>query len=115
MGGPMLRLAGLIVAIHTAATALAAAETPEQRQACTDDAFQYCGDAIPDRDRVFNCLIEKRAQLSPLCVAGIAPYLPATPVPAAAKQPAKGTTSAAKTKPAAKPTTKPLALSPTGR
>ena len=34
---------------------VAAAETPEQRQACTDDAFQFCSDAIPDRERVFAC------------------------------------------------------------
>ena len=46
---------------------IARAETPEERQACTDDAFQHCGDAIPDRDRVYNCLVKKVRLISPLC------------------------------------------------
>jgi hypothetical protein len=46
---------------------IARAETPEERQACTDDAFQHCGDAIPDRDRVYNCLVKKVRLISPAC------------------------------------------------
>ena len=53
------------------------AETPEQRQACTDDAFRVCNDAIPDQNRVFNCLVQKQAQISPLCRSALAAYLPA--------------------------------------
>ena len=45
----------------------ARAETPEERQACTDDAFQHCGDAIPDRDRVYHCLVRKVKTISPAC------------------------------------------------
>ncbi len=46
---------------------IARAETPEERQACTDDAFQHCGDAIPDRDRVYHCLVKKVRLISPAC------------------------------------------------
>jgi hypothetical protein len=46
---------------------IARAETPEERQACTDDAFQHCGDAIPDRDRVYHCLVRKVRLISPAC------------------------------------------------
>lgn len=42
-------------------------ESAEDRQACTDDAFQHCGDAIPDRDRVYQCLVKKVRMISPAC------------------------------------------------
>jgi hypothetical protein len=42
-------------------------ESEEDRQACTDDAFQHCGDAIPDRDRVYQCLVKKVKTISPAC------------------------------------------------
>jgi short subunit fatty acids transporter len=42
-------------------------ETPEDRQACTDDAFQHCGDLVPDRDRVYQCLLKKVKTISPAC------------------------------------------------
>jgi hypothetical protein len=43
----------LIVAITLNGTMVAHAQTPEGRQACMNDAFQFCQDAIPDRERVF--------------------------------------------------------------
>jgi hypothetical protein len=58
------------------ATNLARAETAEEQQACTNDAFQFCQNAIPDRDRVFNCLMTNRSQISPACRSAMAPYLP---------------------------------------
>jgi hypothetical protein len=48
-------------------TQIARAETEAERQACTDDAFQHCGDAIPDRDRVYQCLVKKVRMISPAC------------------------------------------------
>jgi hypothetical protein len=45
----------------------ATAETPEERQACTDDAFNVCGDAIPDRDRVAACLARNISRISVAC------------------------------------------------
>jgi hypothetical protein len=43
------------------------AYTPEQQQACTNDAFQFCSAEIPDVDRVTLCMIRNKAQLSPGC------------------------------------------------
>jgi hypothetical protein len=42
-------------------------ESAEDRQACTDDAFQHCGDFVPDRDRVYQCLVKKVKTISPAC------------------------------------------------
>ena len=42
-------------------------ESAEDRQACTDDAMQLCGDFVPDRDKVYQCLVKKVKQISPAC------------------------------------------------
>lgn len=121
----------LIVGAMLAGMAGAAAETPEQRQACMDDAFQFCSDAMPDRERVFACLAAKKTMLSPLCREGMAPFLPPDPPPvvqisrpphkahtkADAKTKAKTETkaetkTAAKTKTNSKATGAPLNLNP---
>lgn len=58
----------LAFAILASATAWrASAETLEERQACTPDAQTLCADDIPDRDKVYGCLIRKVNQLSPAC------------------------------------------------
>jgi hypothetical protein len=41
--------------------------TPEQRAACTRDAFRLCASDIPDATRVESCLRRKRPDLSPAC------------------------------------------------
>jgi hypothetical protein len=41
--------------------------TPEERQACTPDAFRLCSDFIPDADKITACLKKNRNQLSPNC------------------------------------------------
>jgi len=43
------------------------AYSPEEQQACTDDAFRVCGAEIPDVDRVTACMVRNRTQLSPDC------------------------------------------------
>jgi hypothetical protein len=58
-------------------TAGASAETLEEKQACIADAFQFCSGAIPDRDRVFTCLIANKDVISAACHAVITPYVPA--------------------------------------
>jgi hypothetical protein len=45
----------------------AAAESPEARQACTNDANVHCADEIPDRERVYACLVRHVNELSPPC------------------------------------------------
>ena len=43
------------------------AYTPEEQQACSDDAFRLCSADIPDVDRVTVCMVRNKAQLSPGC------------------------------------------------
>ena len=60
------------------------AYTPEQQQACTGDAMQFCGPEIPDVDRVTACMIRNKSRLSPGCRAFFGP----DPEPEAAVAPA---------------------------
>jgi len=43
------------------------AYTPEEQQACSNDAFRLCSAEIPDVDRVTVCMIRNKSQLSPGC------------------------------------------------
>ena len=43
------------------------AYTPEEQQACSDDAFRLCNAEIPDVDRVTVCMVRNKSQLSPGC------------------------------------------------
>jgi hypothetical protein len=52
----------------------ASAETPEERQACQDDAFRLCQALIPDRERVFACLVKNQRALNPICRKAIAQF-----------------------------------------
>jgi hypothetical protein len=53
--------------LASATTLCAPAETIEERLACTPDAQILCADEIPDRDRVYECLVRRVTQLSPAC------------------------------------------------
>jgi hypothetical protein len=55
-------------------TGFAAAETPDERDACIGDAFRVCGAAIPDRDRVTACMITNMNQLGAVCRAVMKQY-----------------------------------------
>src|SRR4051812_23994146 len=85
MRGVPMRQVALGLAMALSMIGVSAAETPEERQACQDDAFKFCGQAIPDRERVFNCLVENKTVISSLCLRGLTPYLPAEPAPVASK------------------------------
>lgn len=43
------------------------AYTPEQQQACSDDAFRLCSADIPDIERVTACMVRNKEQLTPGC------------------------------------------------
>ena len=43
------------------------AQSQEEQQACMDDAFRFCGHAIPDRDRVAGCLSDNFSRISIAC------------------------------------------------
>jgi hypothetical protein len=68
----------------------------EEQAACMDDAFRFCGEAIPDRSRVFNCLAANRHTISPRCQAAMAPYLPAEPTQTASNKKPKRSKDAKK-------------------
>jgi hypothetical protein len=45
----------------------AAQPTPAQRQACEQDAYKYCERAIPDENKVRQCLVSNMRRLNPVC------------------------------------------------
>jgi hypothetical protein len=49
------------------------AYTPEEQQACSDDAFRLCNADIPDVDRVTACMVRNKSQLTPGCRAHFRP------------------------------------------
>ena len=63
------------------------AYTPEQQQACSDDAFRLCNSEIPDVDRVTVCMIRNKSQLSPQCRAFFRPEPEAAVTPVVAGRP----------------------------
>ena len=65
--GQMKIQIALALVFMTAASTGALAETAEERQACMDDAFNVCGHAIPDRDRVAACLYANKSRISSAC------------------------------------------------
>jgi hypothetical protein len=95
--GAMRQQIALAIVLALSAGTVALAETAEEQQACTNDAFQFCQNFIPDRNRVFTCLVNNRDQLSAACHTVMAPYLPPEPV-ALKKPPAPHDKSAAKSK-----------------
>ena len=64
---------GLRAAWILSSTVSASAETLEQRQACIADVFEFCAGAIPNRDRVFSCLVANKDAISSACHSIIAP------------------------------------------
>ena len=61
--GRLLAVASLATLWSTASSAY----TPDQQQACTNDAFRLCSADIPDVDRVTACMVRNKSQLSPQC------------------------------------------------
>jgi hypothetical protein len=52
------------------------AYTPEQQQACSDDALRICSADVPDIDRITACMIRNKDQLSPGCRVYFKPSAP---------------------------------------
>jgi len=78
----------MLMLLALSAPAGALAQSQDEQQACTNDAFQFCQYAIPDRSRVFACLAENRRAISPACRQVMAQYLPPEPAAPAPKKPA---------------------------
>jgi hypothetical protein len=86
--GAMKKQIALATVLAVGAGTVALAETAEEQQACTNDAFALCQNYIPDRNRVFSCLVENRNQLSVPCHSVMLQYFPPEPVVALKKPPA---------------------------
>ena len=90
----------LVVVIAVSGTTVALAQTEDGRQACMNDAFQFSQDAIPDRERVFQCLVSHKDLISVACHAVMAPSLPVEQPPLKKRAPhaksAKGKATFAK-------------------
>ena len=65
----MTKLSLIAVALAFAffAVPAEAQPTPAQRDACQQDAFRLCNDAIPDEQRVRQCLVRNMRRLNPTC------------------------------------------------
>lgn len=102
--GSVLMLTGAVIT-----TDRARAYTPEQQQACTDDAMRLCGAYVPDVDRITACMIQNKSQLTPRCAVYFQPPLQPMMTQGRARKPQnlKPRTNAAQLKPhKAKPASK---------
>lgn len=59
-----LALAALLLAVSASATM---AQSQQERQACSDDAMQFCGDFVPDHQQVYRCLLRQVRRITPDC------------------------------------------------
>ena len=57
----------LAFAFFALAPAAASAQSQDDQNACMNDAFNVCGHAIPDRDRVGACLAQNINRISSAC------------------------------------------------
>ena len=68
MRNNVMRRLGILLVLCSTAVPLSAAEYSEQdKQACTPDAWRVCGHAIPDADRVRQCLFDNQQSLNTPC------------------------------------------------
>ena len=57
----------IALALFALIPAAASAEKQDDQNACMNDAFTVCGQAIPDRDRVAACLAQNINRISAPC------------------------------------------------
>jgi hypothetical protein len=62
-------LVASLLSSFLASSASFAQGTPEQRAACTGDAFRYCSAEIPNVSRITACMRDNFSKLSPNCKA----------------------------------------------
>lgn len=64
-----MRLAPLAFGLLLASSIPAFAYTQADANACTNDVFRFCQQAIPDQARITACLFKNRHNVSPACYA----------------------------------------------
>ena len=90
----MLRLIAFVLLVVGGSMAMSYAQPPEEQQACQNDAFRLCQQLVPDRERVFECLVQNRELLNGICRGAIDRASPPPPPPVATKGKAKAKTPA---------------------
>ena len=85
MSGATLAATALVLTMGAASvSALAQQPDIEQRRACAPDVMRLCREFVPNAELINKCLAEKKADLSPGCLAVIsAPQTPPAPTPTA--------------------------------
>jgi hypothetical protein len=81
--------AGLVLGLCAGMASAAAQQSIEERRACAPDVVRLCREFVPNTELINNCLMEKKAELSPGCrtvMFGPEPNVAAPTTPA--KQPA---------------------------
>jgi hypothetical protein len=71
----------IAIALTAAALALAPLAVQAQqdgRQACMQDAFAFCGQFIPDHERVGACLFANMSRIAPACRKFVKHFTPLT-------------------------------------
>ena len=70
-GGALLMTAGIFASHSALAQAPAApqADRAAQEAACSGDATRFCGEVIPDEQKIAACLRANRTKISPACQA----------------------------------------------
>jgi len=63
----MLKLSAMALMAIIVTPISAMAYTQQDADACTPDAMKLCSQAIPDENRVAQCLVQNKRQLSPAC------------------------------------------------
>ena len=70
--------AGLLLGTPALAQQQQQQQTPQdmqvEQQACQDDVYALCGQAIPDQDRIASCLRKQWSKVSPRCRSVMASY-----------------------------------------
>jgi hypothetical protein len=62
-----IQIAVALTAVALALAPIAVQAEPDAKQACMQDAFAFCGQFIPDYERVGACLFANMNRISPAC------------------------------------------------
>ncbi len=74
----VIQIAVALTAVALAFAPLAVQAQQDGRQACMQDAFAFCGQFIPDHERVGACLFANMSRISPACRELVKHFTPRT-------------------------------------
>ncbi|MCC6891091.1 MAG: hypothetical protein IT536_21395 [Hyphomicrobiales bacterium] len=63
----MAKLSLIVLAVGLFGSPADAQPSQAQRAACEQDAYRFCQHAIPDEERVRQCLVRNMRRLNPTC------------------------------------------------